>query len=281
MAATETTPSANASQEVVIPLYSESIEVGKREVDAGTVHIKKVVTTETVNQPVELRRETVSVTRIAQGGTPTTQAGQAFQAQDFSIPLKREEAVIGTRVVESGRVVASKQFTSESTNIQHQIRREDIAVDNGGNPRAVATGDSSASAANTSSSAVGGAGSPGAESRGTGSSSGTITDLSTLSSVTDASTISGREVQLSSVKVQQVVAPTVIAVTAEGMRSPAYVHLQQPIDSLKVGDKVKLTGRIQEPSKITELSSLDSTSSQLVSSRPFVIEAQSAEIANE
>ena len=36
----------------MIPLYKESLAVGKRDVDAGSVRVKKVVKTETVNQPV-------------------------------------------------------------------------------------------------------------------------------------------------------------------------------------------------------------------------------------
>src|SRR5206468_3520437 len=42
-------------QNQVVPLYQESVNVGKREVDAGTVRVKKTVKTETVNQPIELR----------------------------------------------------------------------------------------------------------------------------------------------------------------------------------------------------------------------------------
>src|SRR5262245_18820204 len=39
---------AQGGSQMVIPLYQESVVVGKREVDSGTVRIKKVVHTETV-----------------------------------------------------------------------------------------------------------------------------------------------------------------------------------------------------------------------------------------
>src|SRR3982750_4609803 len=70
-----------AGKNVVIPLYQESINVGKREVDAGTVRLRKVVTTETVNQPVQIRRESLVIDREP-AGTQTTQQGAnpgAFQ----------------------------------------------------------------------------------------------------------------------------------------------------------------------------------------------------------
>src|SRR4051812_27790295 len=48
---------------MVIPLYEESLNVGKREVEAGAVRLRKIVRTETVNQPVELRHEEVVIDR--------------------------------------------------------------------------------------------------------------------------------------------------------------------------------------------------------------------------
>src|SRR6478672_7438206 len=49
-AAPTPTGRTEASGNMVVPLYEEKINVGKREVDTGSVTIKKVVKTETVNQ---------------------------------------------------------------------------------------------------------------------------------------------------------------------------------------------------------------------------------------
>src|ERR1700743_628750 len=54
---------SQASSNVVIPLYKESVTVGTRQVDDGTVRLRKVVKTETVNEPVQLRRKTVVIDR--------------------------------------------------------------------------------------------------------------------------------------------------------------------------------------------------------------------------
>ncbi len=56
-----------SGNEVIIPLHEERLNVGKRTVDAGTVTIRKVVTSETVNQPIELRRETLVIDRESSG----------------------------------------------------------------------------------------------------------------------------------------------------------------------------------------------------------------------
>src|SRR5690349_14715431 len=39
-----------SSDQTVIPLYQETVRAGTREVDAGTVRLRKIVKTETVNQ---------------------------------------------------------------------------------------------------------------------------------------------------------------------------------------------------------------------------------------
>jgi stress response protein YsnF len=60
--------SQNLNQnEVVIPLHEEQLNVGKQTVNAGQVTIRKIVTTETVNQPIELRRERLIIDREGAG----------------------------------------------------------------------------------------------------------------------------------------------------------------------------------------------------------------------
>src|ERR1041385_6686529 len=60
--------SGTIESNLVVPLYKESLAVGKREVDAGSVRVKKIVKTETVNQPVELRHEEIVIEREPASG---------------------------------------------------------------------------------------------------------------------------------------------------------------------------------------------------------------------
>lgn len=257
---TEAKPAETASSgSVTIPLYEENVTVGKREVDAGTVTIKKVVKTETVNQPVELRRETISIDRQpASGSAQTADTSKAFQDQQFTIQLKKEEPVVEKRVVQSGQVVASKTATTEQTTVQREVRKEDVAIDKG------------------NAQAEGAATSPGGESQGSAS-GGTITDLKTLALTTDVDSMHGKMVQVSSVKVQQVIDPTLITVGGEGNQPEVCVHLQQPA-SLKPGDTVTITGTVKESSKSTDITGgLSNTASQALNTHRFFIEAQSCQ----
>jgi uncharacterized protein (TIGR02271 family) len=256
---TETAPAATTSAgSVTIPLYEENVAVGKREVDAGTVTIRKVVKTETVNQPVELRRETISIDRQPASGQPADQS-KAFTEQQYTIQLHKEEPVVEKRVVQTGQVVANKQSQTEQTTVQREIRKEDVAIDKGN--------------AQVSQGAATG---PGGESQG--AAGGTITDLNTLSTTTDASSMHGRMVQCSNAKVVQVIDPSLIVVGGETGETRVYVHLQQPMQDLKPGDTVSITGTVKKSSKATDITGgLSSTASQTLNAQPFFVEAQSCQ----
>jgi stress response protein YsnF len=268
---------AAGTNEVVIPLYQEKVTIGKQESDS-TVHLKKSVVTETVNQPVELRRETLTIDRTTGAGNVATTApsqGQPFQEQDFTIQLHREDPLIQKQVVQSGQVVALRKESTEQINIQSQARHEDIAVDKGNVPGV------------TVSEAVGGATSPGEESRGAApstqtSTSGTITDMKSLAPTTDPQSVAGHHVQLSNIKVQEIVNPYVIAIGSDTDSTRVYAYLHQPIQNLKVGDKVNLSGTIRQPSTVTSVTAAaGGEGSQRLNAQPFFLEAQSAQLSNE
>ncbi|MFN7140534.1 MAG: YsnF/AvaK domain-containing protein [Limisphaerales bacterium] len=151
--------------QLVIPLHEEQLRVGTRTVDAGTVTIRKIVTTETVNQPVEIRRERLVIDRHgggaqfgaaqqqqgigaraqagqaefqgqAQFGEPAgaargQQGGAAFQEQTYTIQLREEQPVVQREVVQTGQVVARKTAETQRQNVQQQVRREDVRLDQG------------------------------------------------------------------------------------------------------------------------------------------------------
>lgn len=113
----------------VIPLYKESVSVGTRQVPAGQVTVKKIVKTETVNQPVELRHEEVVIERQPAGSQPATpDMSQAFQEQQTVIPLSKDEPVISKQTESAGQVVVKKNSQAEQQNIQTQVRSEDVVT---------------------------------------------------------------------------------------------------------------------------------------------------------
>src|SRR5438045_2290741 len=121
-------------QAATVQLREEQLKVGKREVEAGGIRLRKIVRTETVNQPVELKREEIVVERVSgtQAGLKPQAGCEDFQQQDIYIPLRREEPVIQkeSRVREEVRV--SKKAETERQNISQQVRKEDVEIQRSG-----------------------------------------------------------------------------------------------------------------------------------------------------
>jgi stress response protein YsnF len=143
---------------ITIPLYEEKISVGKKTVDAGQVRLRKIVKTEQVNQPLELRRETLvidrepagsqraaSVSGSASAGSASAKAsesssadgtafsGPAFQEKEFVIQLKEEQPVVEKQVVHTGNIVARKDAQMSRQTVNREVRKEDIKLDKSGN----------------------------------------------------------------------------------------------------------------------------------------------------
>jgi uncharacterized protein (TIGR02271 family) len=114
-------------------LSEEQLKIGKREVEAGGVRLRKIVRTETVNQPVELKREEIVIERVPASGTATT--GAAFENEDVFIPLRREEAVVEKEAHVREEVRVSKKATTEQQNVSGEVRKEDVEIEQEGKPR--------------------------------------------------------------------------------------------------------------------------------------------------
>ena len=113
-----------------MPLSEEEVKVGKRTVGAGEVKLHKTVTTETVNVPVELKREDIVVERVA---AHEVEAGQGtFQEEVIKVPLSREEPVVEKEVRVTGGVRVRKTEGIDKETIQETVRREDVDVDQSG-----------------------------------------------------------------------------------------------------------------------------------------------------
>jgi uncharacterized protein (TIGR02271 family) len=254
---TAQTTSMEDKNNMVVPLYKESLAVGKREVDAGSVRVRKVVKTETVNQPVELKHEEIIIERQpASGGAPSE---QAFTGQETVINLTREEAVVEKRTEPSGQIVVQRRSSSDQTNIQAQVRSEDVDIVKSGNTENVTI------SGNVQSS-MGGAESAGGQASG---SYGTITDPAMLSG--DASSLAGRSVQFSGLKVRNHVGDRLVVLSAPSGQT-IYAVSSGPA-SCKPGDTVSLSGTI----KAGGSSSLSGEAAQTLSSQPMYIDAQKIE----
>lgn len=258
----DTTQMNLSGTNAVIPLYKESLAVGKREVDAGSVRVKKVVKTEIVNQPVELRHEEIVIERQPASDMAANPSAQAFTEQETVIHLTKEEPVVEKRTASAGQIVLQSRSSSQQTNIQAQVRSEDVDVVKFGNAENVTIGQN----IHGSDEAVGGAESPSGQATGQ-SWGGTITNPAMLSG-SNASDLSGRSVQFSNLKVQSVLGDHLTRVDAGNGKS-LYVYCAQGAGSLKAGDTVNVNGIVK-----TSASDLSGNAAQILSSQSAYIDAQ-------
>ena len=117
-----------AAEEIQIILHEEQLLVGKREVSAGEVQLRKTVRTEQVNVPVELRREDVTIERVAAGDVRDVNTADAFKEGTIEVNLTREEAVVSKDAHVTGAVRLKKTAETETQNVSETVRKEDVEV---------------------------------------------------------------------------------------------------------------------------------------------------------
>ena len=124
----DATRTAKAGDDIEVALSEEQVKVGKRTVDAGSVRLRKVIRTEIVNQPVEIRHEEVIVERVSADQVKAGAATSDFKDETIDVPLTREEAVVSKEAHVTGAVRLHKTAQAETQNVSETVRKEDVEV---------------------------------------------------------------------------------------------------------------------------------------------------------
>ena len=115
-----------------IPVVEESLEVGKREVDLGTVHVTSHVVETPVNESVTLREEHAAIERRPVDRPASAADLDGFKEETIEVRQTAEQAVVSktARVVEE--VVVGKTATSTTQEINDTVRRTVVDVERDG-----------------------------------------------------------------------------------------------------------------------------------------------------
>ncbi len=110
-------------------VVEEELQVGKREVETGKVHVHKHVSEEPVEEHLQLREEKVNVERRPVNREATPADLNAFEEGEIELTERREEPVINkqARVVEE--VVVSKDVDYRDETVRDTVRRTDVEVE--------------------------------------------------------------------------------------------------------------------------------------------------------
>ena len=112
--------------DAAITRSEEELAVGKREVPAGAVRIRKWVETEPVEMDVELQRETARVTREPID-RPASDAD--FGEEEVEVQLRAEQPVVAKEAVAKERIGIEKDVQTERQVVQDEVRKERVEVD--------------------------------------------------------------------------------------------------------------------------------------------------------
>ena len=116
------------SGRTVVPVIEEELQVGKRVVQGGGIHVFSRTTEKPVEEQVQLREEHVNVERRPVN-RPVTDADKAFQNRSVEVTAVSEQAVVSkqARVVEE--VVVNKDVSQRTETVRDKVRRSDVQVE--------------------------------------------------------------------------------------------------------------------------------------------------------
>jgi len=116
--------------EARITRSEEELAIGKRQVQAGEVAVRKTVDTEHVTERVPVRREEVTIERRPIIAADTRSAEIAEDR--IVVPVTEEEVVVEKRPVVKEEVVLRTRTVEDTEEVEADLRRERIDVDERG-----------------------------------------------------------------------------------------------------------------------------------------------------
>ena len=123
----ELEPVVAADANNAVTRAEEELVVGKREVEAGRLRLRKWVETEPVEVEVELQRETARIRRepITDPSATPAEIGEA----EIELALRAEEPVVHKQTVAKERIVVEKEVETELERITDQVRKERVEIE--------------------------------------------------------------------------------------------------------------------------------------------------------
>lgn len=122
------TKAAMSESGKTIPVVEEELEVGKREIETGGVHLFSRVVEKPVEADVSLREEHVRVERH-RVDRPATEADLAAAEGDIELHERAEKAVVGKRAHVVEEVSVSKEVETHNEHIRDTVRKTEVEVE--------------------------------------------------------------------------------------------------------------------------------------------------------
>src|SRR4051812_10851857 len=117
------------TEEQIIPIPKEELQVGKRQVQSAKVYrVSTTVVEVPVEEQIKLRAETVVVERRPTTGT-TVRGGESFQDRVIEVHEMYEEPVIGKVITQPEEMVIYKTLSERTATVRETVRQTRVNVD--------------------------------------------------------------------------------------------------------------------------------------------------------
>jgi uncharacterized protein (TIGR02271 family) len=114
--------------EDVIPVVEERLNIGKRDINNGSVRVRSYTVETPVSETVNLRDENVSIERRAVD-RPVADAEAAFRDKTIEAEEYREEAVVSKTAKVTEEVVLKKSESERTEQIDDSVRHTEVDVE--------------------------------------------------------------------------------------------------------------------------------------------------------
>ena len=117
------------TEDVIIPLVDEELEIGKRSVEAGGVRVQTRTVTKEFRRDVPLREEHVTIER-RRVDEPLTTADADAQLHDRAVEVKAtsERPVVTKRAHAVEEIVLKKERAERIEQVQDTVRHTDVEI---------------------------------------------------------------------------------------------------------------------------------------------------------
>src|SRR4051812_6278907 len=117
------------TEEQIIPIPKEELQVGKRQVQSAKVYrVSTTVVEVPVEEQVKLRAETVVIERRPTTGT-TVRGRESFQDRVIEVHEMYEEPVIGKVITQAEEMVIYKTLSERTATVRETVRQTRVNVD--------------------------------------------------------------------------------------------------------------------------------------------------------
>jgi hypothetical protein len=117
------------TEEQIIPIPREELQVGKRQVQSAKVYrVSTTVVEVPVEEQVKLSAETVVIERRPTTGT-TVRGGESFQDRVIEVHEMYEEPVIGKIITQAEEMVIYKTLSERTATVRETVRQTRVNVD--------------------------------------------------------------------------------------------------------------------------------------------------------